>query len=82
MMRSLTCDTMLVGCSDSRITPKIPSASNVASAATGASHGLRPPEAPSISDAGLAKIATLRNVRPHSPITEAICASASGSDSA
>ena len=52
------------------------------SAATGASQGFRPRELPSIRTAGLAKIATLRNVMPHSPISEAICASASGSDSA
>ena len=49
------------------------------SAATGAIHGLRPREVPSISTAGEAKIATLRNVRPQSPIREAVCASASGS---
>ena len=35
-----------------------------------------------ISAAGLAKIATLRKVMPHSPISDAVCASASGSDSA
>ena len=49
---------------------------------TGAIHGLRPRERPSISTAGLAKIATLRNVRPHRPISDAVCASASGSVSA
>ncbi len=52
------------------------------SAATGASQGFRPREDPSISAAGLAKIATLRKVMPHSPISDAVCASASGSDSA
>jgi hypothetical protein len=52
------------------------------SAATGAIQGFRPRELPSISTAGLAKIATARNVMPHSPISDAVCASASGSDSA
>jgi len=34
----------------------------------------------SISAAGLAKIATVRNVMPHRAISDAACASASGSD--
>ena len=47
-----------------------------------ASQGFRPREVPSIRTAGLAKIAIVRNVMPHSPISEAVCASASGSDRA
>ena len=51
-------------------------------AAAGTIHGLRPDAFPSISTAGLAKIATARNVMPHRPISDAVCASAKGSDSA
>ena len=81
MMRSLTL-VSTVGCSDRRIAPQTPMATSSASAATGAIQGFRPRELPSISTPGLAKIATLRNVMPHSPISEAVCASASGSDNA
>ena len=50
------------------------------SAASGAKRDRR--ALPSISTAGLAKIATATNVMPHSPISDAVCASASGSVSA
>ena len=80
MMRSLTPEIITVGCSDRRTAPKISIAASTASAVTGARQDLF--LAPSISTAGLAKIATARNVMPHRPISEAVCASASGSDSA
>jgi hypothetical protein len=52
------------------------------SAATGAIHGVVPRASLSISTAGLAKIATARNVIPHRPMREADCANAGGSLSA
>jgi hypothetical protein len=51
---------------------------STSSAITGAIQNLRPRELPSINTAGLAKITTLRNVRPHRPISDATCASARG----
>ena len=82
MIRSLALATVKVGCCDSRMMPKVPIAISMAMDVTGAIHGARPREPRSISAAGLAKIATVRNVMPHRPISDAVCASASGSNSA
>ena len=71
MIRSLTLATVVVGFSVRRTAPKIPIATSRSRAMTGAIQGFRPREVPSISTAGLAKIATPRNVRPHRPISDA-----------
>ena len=82
MIRSLTPATCEVGVSASRAPPYTAIAASISNAATGASHGRRVTSRSSISTAGAAKIATLRKVSPHSPSSDADCASARGSVSA
>ncbi len=82
MMRSFTASTRRVGSRARRKLPYAPMTASAIRPSTGASHARRAMALSSISVAGLAKMATARNVRPHSPISEAVCASASGLDSA
>ena len=82
MMRKCTPSTNRVGARASRTVPYAASPMSTAAASISGSRGQRLSLRSSNSVAGLAKIATARNVRPQMPMSAALCASTSGAVSA